>query len=179
MASGGLRIGRRAFAAGLAAGLAWPALGWGAGGGERALAFSHLHTGETLAVPYWRDGTYLTRALAAIDWCLRDHRTGEVKAIDRRLLDLLWALRESLGSAAPFAVISGYRSAATNEALRKLSGGVAKRSLHMKGMAIDVRLPGCALGELREAAIALRGGGVGYYPKPDFIHVDTGRVRQW
>jgi uncharacterized protein YcbK (DUF882 family) len=179
MASGGLRIGRRAFAAGLAAGLAWPAVGVGAGVGERTLAFSHLHTGEALALSYWRDGAYLTDALAAIDRVLRDHRTGEVKAIDRRLLDLVWTLRQRMGSAEPFEVISGYRSPATNEALRKRSGGVAKRSLHMKGMAIDVRLPGSALGELRQAAIALRGGGVGNYPEANFIHVDIGRVRQW
>ena len=146
----------------------------------RALAFKHTQTGERLNVAYWdRDG-YQAEALADINHILRDHRTDDVAPIDLGLLDLLHALRATMESPAPFEVISGYRSAKTNAMLRKKgSGGVAKKSLHMQGLAIDVRLPGRRLTDLRAAAISLQSGGVGYYPKSDFIHVDVGRVRQW
>jgi uncharacterized protein YcbK (DUF882 family) len=146
---------------------------------KRELSFASLHTGEKLTAAYWHDGAYDREALAAIDRVLRDHRTGESTAIDRRLLDLLHALRAKLDTREPFEVISGYRSPATNAMLISTGHGVAKKSLHMQGMAIDLRVPGRRLASVRKAAIALRRGGVGYYPASDFVHVDVGRVRTW
>jgi uncharacterized protein YcbK (DUF882 family) len=145
----------------------------------RSLAFYNTHTGESLNACYWRKGGYVPGALAEIDFILRDHRTGEVIEIDRNLLDLLSSLRAGVGKSQPFHIISGYRSVRTNSALRRKSGGVAGRSLHLVGKAADIRLPGCDLATLRAAALELRGGGVGHYPKSDFIHVDVGRVRRW
>lgn len=146
---------------------------------ERSLRFYNLHTGERLRATYFADGGYVPEELNAINYILRDFRTDEVEPIDRALLDLLHALRRKVDSAGPFHIISGYRSPKTNAMLRNKSNGVAKRSYHMKGMAIDVCLPGCELERLRRAALSLRRGGVGYYPASGFIHVDTGRVRAW
>lgn len=146
---------------------------------ERSLAFYNTHTGESLAATYWARGAYIDDNLARFNRILRDHRTDEVFPIDPRLLDLLHALRGRLQTEAAFHVISGYRSPATNARLRQNSRNVATRSLHMQGKAIDIRLPYRELEALRRAALALRGGGVGYYPSPDFIHVDVGRVRFW
>ena len=146
---------------------------------ERALSFLHTHTGESAHIVYWADGAYLRDGLAQIDHVLRDHYSGDVHAIDAALLDLLHALTQRLDSSRPFHVISGYRSPATNAKLAAHSGGVAQHSLHMAGQAIDVRLPGCPLSTLRDTALALRGGGVGYYAASDFVHVDVGRVRRW
>lgn len=146
---------------------------------ERSLALRNLHTGETLRTTFWVDGDYLRDELRAIDRVLRDHRSGEVCRMDPQLMDVLYLLQQSVSIAGPFHIISGYRSPASNEKLRHKSGGVAKRSLHMQGMAVDIRLPGCSLNRLRNAALALKAGGVGYYAKSDFIHVDTGRVRRW
>ena len=156
-----------------------PALARTSVGEQRSLAFLNIHTGERLSAVYWADGRYLTAALGEIDHLLRDYRTDEVKPIDRRLLDLLHLLRNRLDSGAPFHVISGYRSPATNNMLAKRSGGVARKSLHMRGMAIDMNLPGRDLATLHRAARSLRLGGVGYYPKPGFVHLDVGRVRYW
>ncbi len=146
---------------------------------ERALAFFHTHTGERGRVVYWAGGQPVREGLAAIDHLLRDHYSGDVHAIDLRLLDLLHRLHTQLESREAFHVISGYRSAATNSALAARSGGVARRSLHMVGQAIDVRLPGCELQTLRDVALGLGGGGVGFYPGPSFVHIDVGRVRRW
>lgn len=146
---------------------------------ERKLAFLNLHTGERLKTEYWADGRYQRDALGEINHILRDFRTGGIHPIDPKLLDLLCALQRSVGRPGPFHVISGYRSPATNRMLRRHSKGVAKHSLHMDGQAIDIRLPGCELKHLRDAAKALRRGGVGYYAASDFVHVDTGRVRYW
>ncbi len=145
----------------------------------RSLGFKHRHTGEELSVVYWAGGRYLPDALAEIDHLLRDFRTGEVMPIDRGLLDLLHLLRRDLDSSAPFHVISGYRSPATNKMLAKKGGGVARKSLHMRGRAIDVDLPGRDIAALHRAAKSLKLGGVGYYPKPGFVHLDVGRVRYW
>jgi len=145
----------------------------------RSLAFRHTHTGESLNCTYWDSAGYRGGALSEIDQILRDHRTGDVAIMDLGMLDLLHALRVTMGSDEPFDVISGYRSPKTNEMLRDKGSGVAKKSLHMTGRAIDIRLPGRQTTELRTAAIALQGGGVGYYAKSDFIHLDVGRVRQW
>lgn len=143
------------------------------------MAFRNLHTGENLRTEYWAEGTYHEAALAEVNHILRDYRTDEEHVIDVRLLDLLWRLGGALESGEAYHVVSGYRSPKTNEMLRRMGAGVAKKSLHIKGQAIDVSLPGRALATLRDTAKALRGGGVGYYPKPGFVHIDVGRVRYW
>jgi uncharacterized protein YcbK (DUF882 family) len=146
---------------------------------ERTLSFHNTHTGESMKTLYWNEGAYVPQALADINYVLRDYRTGEVKEIDTDLLDLLFALRQKLETTAPFHVISGYRSSATNLLLSIISKGIAKNSLHIHGKAIDIRLPGYDLKTLQRAAVDLRMGGVGYYPSSDFVHVDVGRVRYW
>ena len=128
---------------------------------------------------YWSDGQHRATALERLNEVLRDHRTDDVHPIDPRLLDSLYELRARLGTADPIHVISGYRSPKTNAALRKRSNGVARKSYHMKGMAIDLRMPGIGTGSLRKTAQAIRAGGVGYYSKSRFIHLDTGPVRYW
>jgi uncharacterized protein YcbK (DUF882 family) len=147
--------------------------------GERILGFYNLHTGERLRTIYWAEGQYLNEHLGEIDRVLRDHRTGEVWPIHTQLLDLLHALQKKIDTHEPFHVISGYRSPKTNAMLHQRSRGVAKRSLHMVGKAIDIRLPGRDLKGLRKVAWSLQRGGVGYYPSSNFIHVDVGRVRAW
>ncbi len=161
------------------AGWLMPAKGWAAGPGARALAFRNLHTGEFLRATYWAAGQYVREGLSQIDRLLRDHRTNLVHPIDRRLLDLLDELHGRLDTTGPFEVISGYRSPATNARLVATSSGVASGSLHVAGMAIDIRVPGRPLQAVRDAAKALGGGGVGYYPDSNFVHVDVGRVRYW
>lgn len=145
----------------------------------RALALYHTHTGERLRVTYAANGSYLPEALEEIDHFLRDFRTGDVHRIDPRLLDILHELRRRAGERGTYEIISAYRSPQTNEMLRARSDGVATRSLHMEGRAMDVRLVGAPLDRLRDEALALEAGGVGYYPASEFIHVDTGRVRRW
>jgi len=147
--------------------------------GSRSVAFDCLHTGEKLKVEYWNNGQYVPGALAEVNKVLRDFRTGDVHPIDPGLLDLLAKLRGTLDSRDPFQVISGYRSPHTNALLHERSDGVANHSLHMQGMAIDIRLGGRSLSDLHMAALSLKGGGVGYYPQSDFVHVDVGRVRRW
>ena len=146
---------------------------------EREISFHNLHTGETLTRTYWAAGAYGPEALTEIDAILRDWRTGDVHPMEPELLDFLHDLRLAMDSSEPFHVISGYRSPKTNAKLAAASSGVAKKSLHMRGMAIDVSLPGRELADLRQAAIGLQRGGVGFYPKSGFIHVDIGRVRSW
>jgi uncharacterized protein YcbK (DUF882 family) len=146
---------------------------------ERRLSFFHTHTGESLEIVYARDGSYLAPALDRVNDFLADFRTDDPGAMDPALLDILYDLRESLGSDATFEVISAYRSPATNEMLRSQTTGVARDSQHLLGKAIDVRLRGTATSRLRDAALALERGGVGYYPDSDFVHIDTGRVRSW
>jgi uncharacterized protein YcbK (DUF882 family) len=145
----------------------------------RELEFYNLHTGEALRAVYWEGGRYLKDGLAQIDHVLRDFRTGDVRPIDPQLLDLVHQVRRALECDRPVHVISGYRSPETNAMLARRSNGVAKNSYHVKGMAIDLRLPDRNLKDLRAAALALAGGGVGYYPKSDFVHMDTGPVRTW
>jgi uncharacterized protein YcbK (DUF882 family) len=148
--------------------------------GPRSLALAHTHTGEKLAVVYAEDGAYVPRALDVLNRFLRDHYSGDVGVIDPALFDQLFALRRELGTDAACHVISGYRSPATNEALRRRGGGgVAKASLHLQGRAIDIRVPGTALAAVRAAALDLKAGGVGYYPGSEFVHLDTGRPRSW
>ena len=148
-------------------------------GAERVLSFAHTHTGERLRVPYYAGGHYLPEGHSRLDHLLRDHRSGEEHPMDPGLLDILHDLRLVTGTREPFQVISGYRSPKTNAKLRGAGRGVAKRSLHMDGKAIDVRLADVKTSVLRDAALELKRGGVGYYRQSDFVHVDTGRVRRW
>lgn len=148
--------------------------------GARALGFFHTHTQERIDIVYAVADGYVAQALGSLNRFMRDHYTGEVGVIDPALFDLLHRVRLELGCAESFDVISGYRCPATNDRLRNTrGGGVAQRSLHMDGRAIDVRLPGVDLADLRDAALSLRAGGVGYYPRERFVHIDTGRVRSW
>lgn len=145
----------------------------------RALAMSHTHTHERVALVYAIQQAYVPDALAALNRFLRDHYSGAIAPIDPRLFDLLHEVHAAVGGTQPFEVISGYRSPVTNATLRATrGGGVARHSLHMEGRAIDVRLPGVPLADLRDAAASLNAGGVGYYPG-QFVHIDTGRVRRW
>ena len=149
---------------------------------EYRLRLYHTHTGERLDVVYRRGDQYIPTALAELDHYLRDHRTGDVHHFDPRLFDLLYDLTASLGdSGGEIDVICGYRTPWSNEFLRTRSPhtGVAQHSLHMQAEAIDIRLPGIPTSELRDAALRLHRGGVGYYRSSDFVHVDVGRVRQW
>jgi len=146
----------------------------------RELVMSHLHTHEHIDIVYARGDDYLPDALGSLDHFLRDHYSGEVGRIDPRLHDLLHAVHRELGTGQPFHVISGYRAPATNTHLKATrGGGVATHSLHMEGRAIDVRVPGVPLADLRDAALSLKAGGVGYYPHEQFVHIDTGPVRRW
>jgi uncharacterized protein YcbK (DUF882 family) len=149
---------------------------------EYRLRFYHTHTGERLDVVYRRGDQYVPAALDELDHFLRDHRTGDVRHFDPRLFDLLHDLTASLGdSDGEIDVICGYRTPWSNEFLRTRSPhtGVAQHSLHMQAEAIDIRLPGIPTSELRDAALRLHRGGVGYYRSSDFVHVDVGRVRHW
>ncbi len=166
--------------AGAAAGLVYPSVFAAKHNAmERKLSFYNTHTDEKVSATYWVEGQYIEDSLVDINKIMRDHRSGEVYPIDPQLLDLLHTLQETVERKDPFSIISCYRSPVTNAMLNKKSNGVAKRSLHMQGKAIDIRLPGCELKDLRKAALALKRGGVGFYPESDFIHVDTGRVRFW
>src|SRR5262245_42923452 len=146
---------------------------------ERSLSFYNLHTSESLKTVYWQAGQYVPSSLSEINRILRDYRTGEKRDINPGLLDLLCELRLKLDTTEPLHVISGYRSPATSAMLHDKSDGVATRSLHMVGMAADIRVPGRELSLLRKTALSMKAGGVGYYPESDFVHVDVGRVRTW
>ncbi|SOD96676.1 DUF882 domain-containing protein [Caenispirillum bisanense] len=144
------------------------------------LRFHNLHTGDTVDVTYREKGRYLPDALEELNTVLRDHRTGDVHDMDPSLFDILVDLARAVDNPkGRFNIISGYRSPRTNAMLASASGGVAKKSLHMQGMAIDIALDGTSLKYVRKAGIALQRGGVGYYPKSGFVHLDTGRVRSW
>lgn len=148
-------------------------------GTPRALSFYHTHTGKKLDIVYGRSDRYDPRALGKINNFLRDFRTGEMHPIDPRLLDILSSIRGELGGQGTFEVISGYRSFKTNQQLRKKSSKVAKRSLHMLGQAIDIRMTGVSTRKIQQCALDLKCGGVGFYGKSNFVHLDTGRVRFW
>jgi len=151
---------------------------------EWRLAIRNVHTNETVDAVFARSGQFLAAGLAELNHGLRDWRTGETIGMDRRLLALLVSLRQKLelGGNRKIDLISGYRSPKTNAKLRSAGGkhtGVAHKSQHMLGKATDIVVPGVSLERLRGAALALGGGGVGYYPRDGFVHVDTGRVRHW
>ncbi|MCD6671766.1 MAG: DUF882 domain-containing protein [Burkholderiaceae bacterium] len=176
---------RDGLALALGAVVSQPAWSSASGSPDRAaeiarLAFVNTHTGESLDVVYREGPRYLGDALAEIDRVLRDHRSGDVHEIDRALLEQLVQVRSLLGvGKRPFHVISGYRSPRTNAMLASLGNGVATKSLHLQGRAIDIRMPGVELGTLHRAALSMQAGGVGYYARSDFVHLDTGRVRRW
>lgn len=180
-------ISRRRFltmGAGVAMALAGaPALAAGSklalGSGERTLSFSNLHTGETLKTTYWQDGIYLPDEMTAINHVLRDFRVNLAGDMSPHLMDMLYLLQEKLDTTQPYQVISGYRSPKTNAMLHNTTPGVATRSRHMLGQAIDVRLHEKDMKHLLKAAYNLRAGGVGYYPHSDFIHLDVGPYRTW
>ena len=147
---------------------------------RRVLRFHHTHTGESLEVVYRQGSGYHRRGLERLNHFLRDFRTEETKAMDPRLFDILWEVQQDTGHHhGLFEVISGYRSPKTNAMLRRRSKGVARHSQHLLGKAVDVRLRGASTRRLRDCALQLARGGVGYYPKSDFVHLDTGRVRHW
>ncbi len=146
---------------------------------DRTLRFYNIHTGEYLKATYWAKDHFVKSELEAIKYFLRDFRTGETKDVDIKLLDILYSIQLIKDTTKPFKVISGYRSKKTNDMLRKKSEGVAKNSYHVKAQAIDINLPGTELKDLNKLARFLRRGGVGYYPKSGFMHIDTGPIRYW
>lgn len=146
---------------------------------DRALKLYNTHTGESLDTTYWSEGNYVASSLESVNHILRDHRTDQVAKIDTDLLDILHTLTISLSSTQAFHIISGYRSPLTNAKLAAESNGVVKHSLHLDGRAIDIRLPQRDLSVLHAAALKLKVGGVGFYEKSNFVHLDTGRVRNW
>jgi uncharacterized protein YcbK (DUF882 family) len=145
----------------------------------RHLSFYHTHTAEELRVTYYANGQYDVEALNELNRFLRDFRTGDAIEMDPAVFDILFDIQQDTGSTGVYHVISAYRSPATNEMLRGKSGGVARNSQHLLGKAIDVRLTDLDTAELRDIARSLKRGGVGHYGELDFVHVDTGRVRQW
>jgi len=145
----------------------------------RSLALTNLHTREALETCYFDGSNYVDKELGRLNHICRDFRRNEVHAMDKRLFDHISDIQKGLGVEAEVQIISGYRSPATNEALRGKSSGVAKKSYHMLGQAIDFRLDGVNLKQVRDIARELKFGGVGYYPGSNFIHIDTGPVRYW
>jgi len=145
----------------------------------RSISLYNTHTGEWLRTVYWADGHYIRDAVRDINWILRDHHTDEMRPMDAGVLDVLGMLREQLDTPDPFLVVSGYRSPTTNMRLYLRGEGVAKHSYHIKGMAVDLRSERRSLEQVREAALSLQCGGVGYYPRSGFVHVDCGPIRRW
>jgi len=145
----------------------------------RRLDLYHPKTKECLTTEYWIRGKYVKNALSDINHIMRDQRTGEATHIDTNLLDLLFSIHTGLDASEPFHIMSGYRSPETNELLRKKGWAISKHSLHETGKAIDIRLPRTKTSSLRRAAYHLKSGGVGYYPKLHFVHVDVGSIRYW
>jgi uncharacterized protein YcbK (DUF882 family) len=144
------------------------------------LRLYHTHTNERIDVVYRVGETYVSSAIDQLDQFLRDHRTGDVIQLDRRVFDLLHDLTVAVGRPEnEIDIICGYRTPWSNEFLRRTTQGVASHSLHMQGEAIDIRMPGVSISKLRDVALTLGRGGVGYYPESRFVHVDVGRVRRW
>ena len=176
--------GRRRFLRGVLWGVsalacAAPVRAFAASLEERSIQLFNTHTGEELRTCFYRAGEYCGDALSSLTHLLRDFRNGEQAPIDPGVFDILHEVAVAADREPRFEVISGYRSPATNAMLNERSSGVARRSLHMDGRAIDVRLQGYSTAKLRDVALALQRGGVGYYAKSDFVHLDTGRIRTW
>ena len=146
---------------------------------EKSLSLYNPTTRETVSTIYWINGHYVPDALADINHIMRDHRTNEVKPIDRGLLNMMHTLKRKLDCDNPFHVISGYRCRKTNELLRRRGRKAARNSFHLTGEAVDIRLPDCQLSALRTAALEIKGGGVGYNPYENFVHIDVGPIRYW
>lgn len=149
------------------------------GTGAYRVAFRSAHTGESFSGVYRVGRKYLPEAFESINYILRDHRNGELHPMDPRLMDLVYWLHYQTGRSRPFDVISGYRSPQTNAMLRQASTGVAKKSMHLQGKAVDLRLPGFSTSDLGTLARSMKAGGVGVYRHDDFVHIDTGKVRTW
>jgi uncharacterized protein YcbK (DUF882 family) len=147
--------------------------------GKRSLSLYHTHTQQTLNVTYAWGKVYNPKALKQINSFLRDYQTGKTHPIDPKLLDILWSIQGEMGRKGVYEVISGFRSPQTNRQLRQSSAGVAGHSLHMKGKAIDIRFPGIETDQIQQCALEMKCGGVGYYAKSDFVHLDTGTFRTW
>ncbi|ART83154.1 hypothetical protein CBP31_11450 [Oceanisphaera profunda] len=145
----------------------------------RKLSLHSINTGEQVTASFWEEGRYLKEGLNTLNRIMRDYRAEEQSEIDPKLYDQLYLLQHRLGKVGEIQIISGYRSPNTNAMLRRTSRGVAKKSYHMKGQAIDLRLPGVPLAQVRQAALNMKVGGVGYYPSSNFVHLDTGPVRSW
>jgi uncharacterized protein YcbK (DUF882 family) len=146
---------------------------------ERRICIYNLHTKEEVDAVFWKDGEYVPEALKELNYIFRDHYNGSERAMKKDLFNALHAIQRKLQCNEPFHLISGYRSRRTNDMLRKQNKGVSRRSLHIRGMAADLRLPGIKLKALRKAAYDLQMGGVGYYPRSNFVHLDVGQVRFW
>jgi len=146
---------------------------------DRSIKLFNVHTGEHLKATYWAKDHFVKDEIKKINYFLRDFRTGDVQEMDIKLLDLLYSIQLIRDTDKAIKVYSGYRSPKTNERLRKRSEGVAKNSYHLKAQAIDINLPGTDLKNLKRLATFLRRGGVGYYPKSGFMHIDTGPIRYW
>ncbi len=146
---------------------------------SRTIAMNNIHTGEQLESCYFDGREYISSELIRLDEICRDYRREEVHPMDKRLFDQLSKIQNLLGVETEVMMISGYRSPVTNAALRAKSSGVAKKSYHMTGQALDFNLEGVSLAKVRDAAAELKMGGVGYYPRSNFIHIDTGPVRRW
>jgi uncharacterized protein YcbK (DUF882 family) len=178
------RLGRRRFLSTFALPLAVSSITLGsdpaaAAARDRSVDLYHCHTGETLRTVYFAEGRYQPEALRAVTHHLRDWRDNTELKVDPELLDLLWSLQRRLETSRPVQVFCGYRSPETNAMLRRTHRGVALHSLHMRAMAVDLRIEGRSLSKVRRAAMTLRAGGVGYYPRSGFVHVDTGDIRYW
>jgi uncharacterized protein YcbK (DUF882 family) len=146
---------------------------------HKTLSFEHAHTGDKLKLTYFESGNYIKDALQEINYLLRDYHNDDIHPIDTALLDQLFDLKQTLGVTKPFQIVSGYRSPITNAQLRKHSSGVAEHSFHMQGRAIDIQVEGVPTKTIKNAAIAMARGGVGYYPRNNFVHLDTGEIRSW
>ncbi len=145
----------------------------------KSLSLEHHHTGESIDLTYFEQGRYIAGAMEEISYFLRDYHNEEVHRVDPALLDQLYDIKLLLGSNKPFHIVSGYRSPQTNANLRRHSRSVARHSLHMEGKAVDIRIEGVGTRSIRDVALALQGGGVGYYPHSNFVHIDTGDIRTW
>lgn len=146
----------------------------------RKLRLYNPNTGERVSASYWENGRYIQDTLSDFNWLFRDYRAGDLqKKIDPKLFDQLFELQRKLGMQKEIHVVCGYRSAETNAELRKKSRAVAKNSLHMHGQAVDLRIPGVHLDRIHKAALAMQAGGVGYYPRANFVHIDVGPIRHW
>jgi uncharacterized protein YcbK (DUF882 family) len=146
---------------------------------ERTLRMYNTHTGESLRSVFWADGQFVPDAMNDINKLLRDHRNNKIAQIDPKLLFLLDQVSTQVGNGSVLHIISGYRSPESNQQLAETTNGVARHSMHLEGKAIDVRIPGRDLASLHKAALRAGGGGVGYYPESQFVHMDTGRLRSW